>query len=66
MTKDNIGTEEGDLCGRPWLTGVCTGTMQYFPDNPDDCCSCHLHPPCSYCTDQHLQCTECNALPDEE
>lgn len=31
----------------------------------DSTCSCHLSPPCSYCTDQELVCFDCGEVIEE-
>lgn len=59
MTKDNIGTEEGDLCGRDG----CTGTIE-FEEGKD--CACHISPPCHYCMDRRLVCDDCGAVVEDE
>jgi hypothetical protein len=31
----------------------------------DGCCSCHISPPCSYCTDQEEYCKDCGEVIEE-
>lgn len=52
--KPQTGTDEGDHCGR----NGCSGTIE-LGDPDDGCCSCHINPPCSYCTGKRLICNEC-------
>ncbi|HBG52094.1 MAG TPA: hypothetical protein DDW89_09845 [Gammaproteobacteria bacterium] len=47
-----IGTEEGDLCGR----FGCTGHIEWQVGKN---CSCHLSPPCMACVTAPLMCSEC-------
>lgn len=50
--KQNL--EEGCVCP------ACNeGSLQYKPINEDHGCSCHISPPCSYCTDTVLTCDDC-------
>jgi len=54
------GSEEGYACTRTDGEGnICKGLLEYYPDHPEMGCSCHINPPCSYCTDQHLECPKC-------
>lgn len=48
------GFEEGETCGRDGCTGVITATHE-----PEGCCSCHIAPPCGYCTTPREECPEC-------
>lgn len=43
--------EEGDKCKE------CHKGLMEWPETEN--CSCHIHPPCSACTDTVLTCTEC-------
>lgn len=53
--------EEGDTCPE-----CKEGVFEYKPSDPEDRgCYCHICPPCSYCTDQVLTCSECGHVPDE-
>lgn len=46
--------EEGDKCPE----SKCKGKLSYRPK--DGCCSCHINPPCGYCTNTRLLCDECD------
>lgn len=59
MSSD-IGYEKGDVCGREG----CAGIIDQHPT--DKCCSCHINPPCSYCTDSREYCPECGWEGSEE
>lgn len=48
-----IGLVESDVCNRDG----CKGVMQ--EQDTDTCCSCHISPPCSHCTDAIFECVEC-------
>lgn len=45
------GLEPGDICNR----AGCVGVINY----PEGDCSCHISPPCGYCTEAELCCDEC-------
>lgn len=51
MTTD-LGYVEGDTCNRDGCKGAITM-------HPVENCSCHLHAPCSACTDVTAFCPEC-------
>jgi hypothetical protein len=53
---EQIGTEEGDTCGRL----LCRGTLYYEnPDAPD--CHCSVQSaPCYHCRGMRLICNECD------
>lgn len=36
------------------------------PKHDDSCCSCHINPPCSYCTDLIEYCTDCGEEIEQE
>lgn len=38
---------------------------EYRSHHSDSCCSCHISPPCSYCTDQDLHCLDCGEIAEE-
>lgn len=60
MEKYEHGYEEGELCNR----GGCCGIIERI--EKDGCCSCHINPPCGYCTDPDTYCPECNWEYEEE
>ena len=51
--------EEGDKCK---IEG-CVGIIEV--KDRDVCCSCHINPPCSYCTDISYMCGECGEEPED-
>lgn len=62
MTSNiEIGLLPDEQCNRDG----CTGVMQDNRD-PDWCCSCHINPPCSYCTANEYVCDTCGANVAEE
>lgn len=54
--------------GEPELDGACRwmDCTGYYKDQHkgDAGCSCHLHPPCGWCTDTYLTCGECGDEPE--
>ncbi len=48
-----LGYAEGDICAR----NGCEGVIEMHP--PEDC-SCHISPPCGYCTAPRCYCPECD------
>lgn len=52
--NESHGSEVGERCGRDGCDGVIA------EDNINGCCSCHLHPPCAYCTTPKECCPECD------
>lgn len=54
VATKKYGTEEGEVCGRRGCDGVIEIKM---PD--DGSCSCHISPPCSYCTSSTFACPKC-------
>jgi hypothetical protein len=51
---DNHGYLKGEICNRQG----CVGIISEHPS--ESCCSCHINPPCSYCTDAREYCPVCN------
>lgn len=47
------GDEKGETCNREGCTGII-GEYE-----KDGCCSCHINPPCSFCTEDNRYCPEC-------
>ena len=52
--------EEGDKC-----PACLNGELVWQSHHTDGCCSCHITPPCSYCTDQDLACQKCGEIAAE-
>lgn len=46
------GLLNGEICNR----NGCKGIVFH---EPEGCCSCHLNPPCSFCTDDGAVCFDC-------
>lgn len=59
MNKD-VGVEKGDKCNR----NGCAGIIE--EGEKEGCCSCHINPPCSYCTTQTEYCPVCGWSAEEE
>lgn len=59
--SEEFGQLEGETCGR----NGCAGIIEEI--KPEGCCSCHITPPCSYCTTPCEHCPECDwsAVDDE-
>lgn len=61
LLTEAIGQNEGDRCNR--TTGTeppCPGVIELLPDNTEGgCCSCHIAPPCGYCTSTIPECPVC-------
>lgn len=53
MTKLEEGYSKGDTCNRDGCKGIIA------EHESDGCCSCHINPPCSYCTTSREYCPEC-------
>lgn len=56
----DIGYEKGDICNRNGCIGIID------EHEKEGCCSCHINPPCSYCTEQSEYCLECGWEASEE
>lgn len=50
-----IGTEEGERCGRDGCNGVIK-----IGHPRDGGCSCHISPPCGWCTSSFYECPSCD------
>ncbi len=50
------GLTEGDVCNRRGCKGI-----MYRIETVDEC-TCHVSPPCCYCTDADYECDECGHL----
>lgn len=51
---ENLGYSEGELCNRNGCKGIILEG-----ERDGDCCSCHINPPCGYCTQNVSYCPEC-------
>lgn len=58
--SDSHGYLEGEVCGR----NGCAGIIE--EKEIDGCCSCHISPPCSYCTTAKECCPVCEWDAEEE
>lgn len=56
-----FGQQEGETC---WRNG-CQGVIELLPHKLDGC-SCHISPPCSYCTEILEYCPECGWEAEED
>lgn len=56
----NEGVLKGEKCNRDGCNGIID------EHEKDGCCSCHINPPCSYCTTQTGYCPECGWSAEEE
>lgn len=54
------GHEKGEVCNREGCIGVID------EHDKDGCCSCHINPPCGYCTEPNAYCPECGWSAKEE
>lgn len=52
--KINIGEDVGEVCNR----NGCTGIIEEY--EKEGCCSCHINPPCGYCTEDNRYCSVCD------
>lgn len=55
-----IGYEKGEVCNR----NNCSGIIEEY--DIDGSCSCHVNPPCSYCTTPKEYCPACGWDAKEE
>ena len=53
MNENEVGTDAGEVCNR----NNCKGIIAV--EEPDGSCSCHINPPCSYCTNKDHYCELC-------
>lgn len=56
----DFGLVKGDECGRDGCKGIIN------EHEKDGSCSCHINPPCSYCTTDTAYCPVCNWSCDDE
>jgi hypothetical protein len=59
-----MNIEEGYLEGETCNREGCTGIIQEI--EKEGSCSCHINPPCGYCTEQNAYCEECGWDAKEE
>ena len=52
-TRIEIGYDKGEQCNR----NGCDGILE--ENDSSDSCSCHINPPCSYCTTNRCYCEKC-------
>ena len=50
------GYEKGEICNRNHYK--CKGVIDEYESELDGC-SCHINPPCSFCTEDRNYCPEC-------
>lgn len=55
-----VGLLKGDTCNR----NSCKGVIDEH--EKDGSCSCHIHPPCGYCTTDTAYCPECDWSSEDE
>lgn len=61
--RETFGNEEGEVC---WRNG-CQGVIALrSADDMDGGCSCHINPPCGFCTTPREHCPVCDWDADEE
>lgn len=60
MNEIRFGTHEGEVCNR----NGCNGIIE--EGEKEGCCSCHINPPCSYCTTQTEYCPICGWSAEED
>lgn len=60
MSNNELGYLRGDICGR----GDCSGVID--EGEKEGSCSCHIHPPCGYCTTDTAYCPECGWEPSDD
>lgn len=55
-----VGYLKGDVCNRNGCVGIIDEHTK------DGSCSCHINPPCSYCTSDNNYCPSCDWQGEEE
>ncbi len=58
--EDNIGYTKGEICNRDGCSGVIE------EHEKEGSCSCHIHPPCGYCTTDTSYCPVCDWEPADD
>lgn len=56
----NEGILKGEKCNRDGCDGIIDAQEK------EGCCSCHINPPCGYCTTPSEYCPECGWSAEEE
>ncbi len=65
MRSAPLGLEEGQQCLRSYDGEICLGVIRLEPDDAKGGCSCHVSPPCSYCTSTMPECPGCGWREEE-
>lgn len=55
-----VGLVKGETCNRDGCQGIID------EHEKEGGCSCHINPPCSYCTTDAAYCPECNWHPEDD
>jgi len=55
-----FGTIKGELCGRNGCEGIID------EHEKEGCCSCHINPPCGYCTSDTSYCPKCEWAAEDD
>ncbi len=58
--EGTVGYCKGEVCNRNGCLGVID------EHEKEGSCSCHIHPPCSYCTTDTSYCPKCNWEPADD
>ncbi len=65
-TEEVIGFAKGEKCNR-WINPLnkyCDGIID--EGYKEGCCSCHINPPCSYCTTDTSYCENCGYRAEDD
>lgn len=54
MSNNELGFVKGEVCNRDGCNGIID------EHEKEGCCSCHINPPCGYCTTDTAYCPDCN------
>lgn len=60
IDKISLGYIKGEICNRDGCKGIIDESEK------EGSCSCHIHPPCSYCTTDTAYCPDCNWEPADD
>lgn len=58
--SNDLGFIKGEICNRDGCIGVIDETPK------EGSCSCHIHPPCGYCTTDTSYCPVCDWHPEDD